>query len=90
MAATLFANLIPGASGIVLAESGGGLVFALEHSTLPGRLVLIALFAGSVLAWTVMVTKFRVIRRARLMRRILPIAKDRRPEVYVKMWRQTW
>ncbi len=30
------------------------------------------------------------IRRARLMRRILPIAKDRRPEVYVKMWRQAW
>jgi len=81
MAATLFANLIPGASGIVLAESGGGLVFALEHSTLPGRLVLIALFAGSVLAWTVMVTKFRVIRRARLMRdRFLALFRaDRQP-----------
>lgn len=81
MAATLFANLLPGAAGLVLAESGGGLIFALEHSTLPGKLVLMALFVGSVLAWTVMVTKMRVIRRARDRRdRFLALFRsDRQP-----------
>lgn len=81
MAATLFANFIPGAPSVVLAESGGGLIFALENSTLPGQLVLVALFIGSVLAWTVMVTKFRVIRRARMMRdRFLALFRaDRQP-----------
>lgn len=44
---------------------GGGLIYALEESTLPGKLVLVALFCASVLSWTVMVTKFRMLRRAR-------------------------
>jgi biopolymer transport protein ExbB/TolQ len=82
MAATLFANLhFSGAPSVVLAESGGGLIFALEHATLPGKIVLLALFAGSVLAWTVMVTKFRVVRRARKMRdRFLALFRaDRQP-----------
>lgn len=30
------------------------------------------------------------MRRVRLMRRILPIAKDRRPEVYVRIWKNAW
>ncbi len=30
------------------------------------------------------------LRRVRLMRRILPIAKDRRPEVYVRIWKNAW
>ena len=30
------------------------------------------------------------LRRVRLMRRILPLAKDRRPEVYAKMWQNAW
>ena len=42
-----------------LAE-GGGLIYALEHSTIPGKVVLVALFFASVLSWTVMVTKFRM------------------------------
>lgn len=69
----------------VLANSGsssaGGLIFAFENSTLPGQLVLFTLFIGSVLAWTVMVTKFRVIRRARVMRdRFLVLFRaDRQP-----------
>jgi biopolymer transport protein ExbB/TolQ len=48
----------------ILAD-GGGLIYALENSTLPGILVLVALFAASVLSWTVMVTKFRMLREAR-------------------------
>jgi biopolymer transport protein ExbB/TolQ len=71
MAATLFAHIILGAvTGAVASTSSGsgGLLFAFEHATLPGRLVLATLFVGSVLAWTVMVTKIRVIRRARKMR----------------------
>lgn len=86
MAATLFANLIPmvtlgAATASTSSSSGGGLVFALEHSTLPGQMVLIALFVGSVLAWTVMVTKIRVIRRAQRMRdRFLALFRaDRQP-----------
>ncbi|MBI5852731.1 MAG: carbon-nitrogen family hydrolase [Planctomycetes bacterium] len=30
------------------------------------------------------------LRRVRMMRRILPIAKDRRPEVYVRIWKNVW
>ena len=48
----------------ILANSGG-LLYAYEQSTLPGKLVLLALFSASILSWTVMVTKFRVLRRAR-------------------------
>ncbi|MEQ1859561.1 MAG: MotA/TolQ/ExbB proton channel family protein [Chthoniobacteraceae bacterium] len=76
MAPTLFANLI-----LANTSSAGGLIFALENSTLPGRLVLVALFAGSVIAWTVMVTKFRVVRRAdRVRERFLALFRaDRQP-----------
>jgi len=48
----------------VLAE-GGGLTYALEHSTLPGKAVLAALVLASVLSWSVMVSKLGVLRRAR-------------------------
>lgn len=48
--------------------SAGGLVFAFENSTLPGRVVLLALFAASIFSWTVMWTKFRLVRRARRRR----------------------
>ena len=47
-----------------LAE-GGGLLYALEHSTIPGKVVLFALFLASVISWTVMVTKFRMLGRVR-------------------------
>ena len=58
MAATLFPNLLA-------ASGGGSLIFAFEQSTLPGRLILLALFLASVFSWTVMVTKFRMLRHAR-------------------------
>ena len=60
MAVTLFPTL--------LAATGGGLVFAFEQSTLPCRLILLALFFASIFSWTVMVTKFRVIRHAQRRR----------------------
>jgi len=61
--------------------SGGGLIYAFDQSTLPGRLVLLALFIASVFSWTVMVTKFRVLRRAQIQReKFLDIFRaDRRP-----------
>lgn len=43
----------------------GGLIFALKESTLPGQIVLICLFVGSIFSWSVMITKIRVIRAAR-------------------------
>ena len=75
MAATL---IVP---TTIFATGGSGLLYAFEQSTLPGRLVLTTLFLGSVLAWTVMVAKFRVIRRAQRLRdRFLTLFRaDRQP-----------
>ncbi|MEI6351270.1 MAG: MotA/TolQ/ExbB proton channel family protein [Verrucomicrobiota bacterium] len=39
----------------------GGLLFALQHSTLPGQTVLVCLFIGSIFSWSVMVTKLRMV-----------------------------
>lgn len=51
-----------------LGASGGGLVFAFEQSTLPGKSILLALFLASIFSWTVMITKFRVLRFAQRQR----------------------
>jgi len=59
MPAPLFPNLF---------LASGGIVFAFENSTLPGRIILLALFFGSIFSWSVMVTKFRVIRHAQRRR----------------------
>jgi len=59
MAATLFPTIFLASSGIV---------FAFENSTLPGRLILLSLFIASIFSWSVMVTKFRVIRHAQRRR----------------------
>src|SRR5271154_530561 len=67
MAATLFPNIF---------LASGGIVFAFENSTLPGRLILLALFFASIFSWSVMVTKFRVIRHA-----------QRRREQYLELFR---
>ena len=61
MAVTLFP--------ITLLASGGGLIFALENSTLLGKIIIFLLFTASVFSWTVMATKFRVLKVARLQRR---------------------
>jgi biopolymer transport protein TolQ len=57
MAATLFLPLF-------LANSDGGLIYAFEQSTLPGKLVLCALFVGSVFSWSVMLSKLLMLRTA--------------------------
>lgn len=45
--------------------AAGGLFFAFEHSTLPGKIVLFTLFIGSIFSWSVMITKLRVIQFAK-------------------------
>lgn len=42
-----------------------GLLFAFQESTLSGRLIILALFIASIFSWSVMITKFRMIRFAR-------------------------
>ena len=61
MAAMLFPNL-------VLAANDGGLIYAFETSTLPGKTILLLLFFASIFSWAVMVTKYRVIRHAQMRR----------------------
>ncbi len=43
----------------------GGLLFALDHSTLPAKTILVCLFMGSVFSWSVMITKLRMVGFAR-------------------------
>ena len=46
--------------------AAGGLLFAFEHATIAGKLVLLLLLAiGSIFSWSVMITKMRVIQFAR-------------------------
>ncbi|MDQ6809545.1 MAG: MotA/TolQ/ExbB proton channel family protein [Verrucomicrobiota bacterium] len=61
--------------------AAGGLLFAFEHSTVAGKLVLAVLCIGSVFSWSVMVTKLRVIQFARKQtkRFITAFRQDRQP-----------
>lgn len=45
--------------------AAGGLVFAFQESTVPGKIVLLLLFFGSIFSWSVMVTKMRFIQFAK-------------------------
>jgi biopolymer transport protein TolQ len=42
-----------------------GLIFALEHATIPARAVLVTLFFFSIFSWSIMWTKLRIIRYAK-------------------------
>jgi biopolymer transport protein ExbB/TolQ len=53
---------------ILAADQSGGLIYAFENCTLPGKLVLLSLFVASLISWTVMWTKFRQMRRAQKRR----------------------
>lgn len=44
-----------------------GIGFAIRQSNLAGKVIVVLLFIGSILAWTVMLTKVREMRLARLM-----------------------
>jgi biopolymer transport protein ExbB/TolQ len=61
--------------------AAGGLLFAFEHSTIAGKLVLTVLCVGSVFSWSVMITKMRVIQFARKQtaRFLTAFRKDRQP-----------
>jgi biopolymer transport protein ExbB/TolQ len=61
--------------------SSGGLLYAFETSTLPGKIIIFLLFAASVFSWSVMATKFRVVRLAQRRRqRFLQLFRaDRQP-----------
>ena len=48
--------------------ASGGIVFAFQNSTLPGRIILVTLFFASIFSWSVMVTKFRLVRHAQRRR----------------------
>jgi biopolymer transport protein ExbB/TolQ len=45
--------------------AAGGVLFAFEHSTIAGKVVLLFLCVGSIFSWSVMITKMRVIQFAR-------------------------
>src|ERR1700761_6000681 len=52
----------------LLAAGGSGLFFSLQQASWPGRIILMLLFVASVFSWSVMVTKFRILRHARRQR----------------------
>ncbi len=45
--------------------AAGGLLFAFEHATIAGKLVLSVLLIGSIFSWSVMITKLRVVQFAK-------------------------
>ncbi|MEY2480344.1 MAG: hypothetical protein QOI04_1271 [Verrucomicrobiota bacterium] len=61
--------------------AAGGLLFAFEHATVAGKLVLSLLCIGSVFSWSIMITKLRVIQFARKQnaRFIAAFRQDRQP-----------
>jgi biopolymer transport protein ExbB/TolQ len=72
MAVTLFPTTFVAASG---------LIYAFEQSTAPGRIILVLLFVASIFSWSVMVTKFRVVRNAARQRQLFleRFRADRQP-----------
>ena len=64
MTATLFPHC-----ALFVATGGGGLVFAFQESTVPGKVILVLLFTASIFSWSVMITKYRVLRLAQRQRR---------------------
>jgi biopolymer transport protein ExbB/TolQ len=71
LSANLFSKLI----------ASGGLLFAFEHATIAGKIVLLTLAIGSIFSWSVMITKMRVIRFARkqTLRFLEAFRQDRQP-----------
>jgi biopolymer transport protein ExbB/TolQ len=61
--------------------AAGGLLFAFEHSTVAGKIVLALLCIVSVFSWSIMITKLRVVQFARKQNARFRAAfrKDRQP-----------
>src|SRR2546428_2088650 len=61
--------------------AAGGLVFAFDHATIAGKVVLSLLAVGSIFSWSIMITKLRVIQFARKQnaRFLAAFHQDRQP-----------
>lgn len=61
--------------------ASGGLLFALEESTIPGKIILGVLFIASIFSWAVIVTKVLQLRRAKKQSRafLKKFRTDRQP-----------
>src|SRR5438270_12133460 len=61
--------------------AAGGLLFAFDHATIAGKVVLSLLAVGSIFSWSVMITKLRVIQFARKQnaRFLAAFRQDRQP-----------
>jgi biopolymer transport protein TolQ len=61
--------------------AAGGLLFAFEHSTIAGKMVLLALAICSIFSWSIMITKLRVIQFAKKQNGRFRVAfrQDRQP-----------
>src|SRR5438477_4216046 len=61
--------------------AAGGLLFAFEHATVAGKVVLSLLAVVSVFSWSIMITKLRVIQFARKQnaRFLQAFRQDRQP-----------
>lgn len=46
-------------------EQLGGLAYSLKHSTLEGQIIMVALLIFSLVSWTVIINKFRQLRKTR-------------------------
>ena len=55
-----------------IVAAGGGLLFAFDHATIAGKIVLTLLAVVSIFSWSIMITKLRVIRFARQTERSFP------------------
>src|SRR4051812_10127168 len=78
MAATFFLSPI---FYLAASSGGGGLLYAFQESTLPGKIIILCLFAASIFSWTVMWTKFRMLNFAKRQRRTFldKFRADRQP-----------
>src|SRR3954467_14915744 len=61
--------------------ASGGLVFAFNHATIAGKLILLLLAIVSIFSWSIMLTKLRVIRFAQKqnVRFLAAFRQDRQP-----------
>jgi biopolymer transport protein TolQ len=73
----------PGDAEMLVPEilAAGGLLFAFDHATIAGKVVLSLLAVASIFSWSIMTTKLRVIRFARKQnsRFLAAFRQDRQP-----------
>src|SRR5437899_8852235 len=64
-----------------IVAAGGGLLFAFDHATIAGKIVLTLLAIVSIFSWSIMITKLRVISFARKQntRFLAGFHQDRQP-----------